>query len=818
MLRPYRVLDLTRTRGHLCGQILADLGADVVQVEPPGGSPVRGRGPFVDDVPHPDRSLQWWATNRNKRGITLDLDVPRGRTVLRRLVARADFLIESETPGVQAARGLDYDALAAVQPRLVYVSISPFGQTGPKATWADSDLVLMASGGPLRLTGDEDRAPLRLGVPQAYAHAAAEAAAAALVAHHERARSGRGQHVDVSAQQAVTIATQSYLLSAAVGFPDARRIAGGVGIGPLSVRFVYPAADGHVSITFLFGSSVGPFTQRLMRWIAEEGGCDAAMRDKDWVRFFDLMMTGDESLNELVRAQEVVAAFTRTKTKAVLLEAALAKRPLDRAGRNHARGRRQPAARGPRLLADDRASRARPRRAPSRSVRALLRDADSPAPTPADGRRAQPRDLRRRARHRRRGARGAERRGRHLMADAALADVKVLDLMWAIAGPAATRMLADYGATVVRVESTTRTDICRTVAPFHELPPGPESAVLFHNMNAGKRMITLDLATSAGRAVLLDLVRWADVVAEAYTAGTMRTLGLDYEALRTVNPAIIMLSTCLMGQTGPLARYAGFGNLAHSITGFGALCGWPDRTPAGPFGAYTDYIAPRFSTCAILAALDHRRRTGEGQHIDLAQAEASIHFLTPAMLDYTVNGRTWTAAGNTDPDAAPHGVYPAAGDDRWLALAVHDDAQFAALATVLGTPELARDPRFASADARRAHAETLDATIAAWTAARAAHTAEAALQSAGVPAAVVAGSEDLCRDPQLVHRGHVRQLTHPTYGTTPVEGSRARLSRTPAVVDGPAPTLGRDNQDVLETILGYDADRIADLVVAGALG
>ena len=325
MLSPYRVLDLTVSRGHLCGQILADLGADVVQVEPPGGAATRRRGPFADDVPHPDRSLAWWAENRNKRGVTLHLDAPRGRELLLRLVAGADFLIESETPGVQAARGLDYATLATVNPRLVYVSITPFGQTGPKALWADSDLVLLAAGGPLRLNGDADRAPLRVGVPQAYAHAAAEAASAALVANHERQRSGRGQHVDVSAQQAVTIATQANLLAAKVGFPDARRISGGAGIGPLSVRFVYPAADGHVSITFLFGSSVGPFTRRLMHWIFEEGGCDAATRDKDWIRFFDQMFTGEESFAELARVQEVVAAFTRTRTKAELMRAALAR-------------------------------------------------------------------------------------------------------------------------------------------------------------------------------------------------------------------------------------------------------------------------------------------------------------------------------------------------------------------------------------------------------------------------------------------------------------------------------------------------------------
>jgi crotonobetainyl-CoA:carnitine CoA-transferase CaiB-like acyl-CoA transferase len=368
----------------------------------------------------------------------------------------------------------------------------------------------------------------------------------------------------------------------------------------------------------------------------------------------------------------------------------------------------------------------------------------------------------------------------------ALADVKVLDLMWAIAGPAATRMLADHGATVVRVESTTRTDVCRTVAPFHELPPEPESAVLFQNVNAGKLMITLDLASEAGRAVFLDLVRWADVVTEAYTAGTMDALGLGYEDLRAINPSL--------------------------------LCGRPDRAPAGPFGAYTDYIAPRFSAVAILAALDHRRRTGEGQHIDLAQGEASIHFLAPAILDYTVNGRIEAAAGNTDRDAAPHGVYPAAGDDRWIALAVHDDAQFAALANALGEPALATDPRFATAAARRTNGEALDAVIAGWTGGRDPHAAEAALQAAGVPASVVAGSDDLCRDPQLAHREHVRYVAHPTYGTTPVEGPRALLSRTPGTVRGAAPTLGRDNDAVLREILGYDEERVTELVIAGALG
>ena len=281
-----------------------------------------------------------------------------------------------------------------------------------------------------------------------------------------------------------------------------------------------------------------------------------------------------------------------------------------------------------------------------------------------------------------------------------LADVKILDLMWAMAGPAATRMLADYGATVVRVESTRRFDATRTVGPFHNGQPGPESSGLFFNMNAGKQLITLDLAKEAGRTVMLDLVRWADVVTEAFSPKAMRAWGFDYESLRRVKPDVIMLSTCLMGQSGPLAQFAGFGNLAAAISGFTNLAGWPGRQPAGPFGAYTDYIAPWFNAAAVLAALDYRRRTGRGQHIDLSQAEASLHFLGPALLDYTVNGRVWQGDGNRDLNYAPHGVYPAAGTDRWIAIAVTNNEQWQALCAVMGRPDLLRDERCATPGGR----------------------------------------------------------------------------------------------------------------------
>ncbi len=398
-----------------------------------------------------------------------------------------------------------------------------------------------------------------------------------------------------------------------------------------------------------------------------------------------------------------------------------------------------------------------------------------------------------------------------------LKDVKVLDLMWAMAGPASTRILADYGATVVRIESTSRFDAVRTVGPFHNKQPGVENSGLFYNMNAGKTMVTLDLTKETGRAVFLDLVRWADVVSESFSPRVMGAWGLDYESLRKVKPDLIMLSTCLMGQSGPLAKFAGFGNLAAAISGFFNLTGWPDRPPAGPFGAYTDYIAPWFNASAILAALAYRRRTGQGQHIDLSQAEAALHFLGPTLLDYTVNNRARGPAGNRDLDMAPHGVYPATGEDRWIAIAVKNDEQWQALCAVMGQLELLRDSRFATLAARLAHQDDLDAIVAGWTKGLDAQEAEVLLQAQGVPASVIRTMHQLYEDPQLTHRGHFVQLEHPTHETTTVEGSRFKLSRTPAKVDGSAPTLGRDNHHVLEKILGYSEERITKLAAEGVL-
>ncbi len=398
-----------------------------------------------------------------------------------------------------------------------------------------------------------------------------------------------------------------------------------------------------------------------------------------------------------------------------------------------------------------------------------------------------------------------------------LSGVKVLDFMWVLAGPGVTRAMADYGATVVRIESVERVDPTRTVGPFKDNNTNAEYSALFGNNSAGKLGLSLDLTKPEARAIVLDLVRWADVVGESFSPKAMRAWGFDYESLRAVKPDIIMLSSCLMGQTGPLARFAGFGNLAAALCGFYNLVGWPDRSPSGPFSAYTDYIAPRFGLAAVMAALIHRKRTGQGQYIDQAQAESALQFLTIPILDAVASGRQYSPVGNDDLEHAPHGVYPAAGDDRWVAIACRTEDQWRALCSAMDRPQLAEDARFKTFAGRNQHRVELDRAIGEWTRARTPLETEQLLQARGVPAHTVQNTFDANDDPQLRHNGHFVRVNHAVAGDTFVENSRYKLSRTPAEVKA-SPALGQHNQFVLEKLLGYSDDRISDLVANGALG
>lgn len=337
-LSPYRVVDLTDHRGLLAGRMLAQLGADVIQVEPPGGSPARRVGPFDDSAPEDLRSMYWAAYASCKRGATCALDTEAGRALFLRLVAKADFLIESEPPGAMAARGLGHDTLREANPALVHVSITPFGSDGPKADWADSDLVLWAAGGPLLQAQDGDRAPLRISVPQAYLHAAGDAAGGALVAHFARVASGRGQHVDISVQQSVAQATLSSILAAAVGHENfsirvepkskTRKTLDLSGSGARTRRSKWQVKDGLVEMHLAMGPAAGRFTNSLTAWMRDAGALDEATAAWDWVTIPARIEADEITEDDLERVRGIVAGFLAGFTKAELADIAMKRKLL----------------------------------------------------------------------------------------------------------------------------------------------------------------------------------------------------------------------------------------------------------------------------------------------------------------------------------------------------------------------------------------------------------------------------------------------------------------------------------------------------------
>ena len=399
--------------------------------------------------------------------------------------------------------------------------------------------------------------------------------------------------------------------------------------------------------------------------------------------------------------------------------------------------------------------------------------------------------------------------------DGPLAGVKVLDLSWIVAGPTVGRALADYGATVIRVESPIRVDTARVVGPFHGDLPGVENSGLYGNVNAGKWGLTLSLNIPEAQDIFKQLVQWADIVSESFTAGILARWDLDYRRLRELKPDLIMLSSTLLGQTGPYNQVSGFGSQGAGMSGIQYLTGWPDRAPAGPFGPYTDYPAPRFALTALLAALDHRNHTGEGVFIDQAQAEGTLQLLAPAVMDYLNGGPALEARGNDDPQMCPHGVYPCSPTDgraeSWIAIAVVSDEQWRTLAGLIEMDKsLSLDER------RQQQAEIEDALIA-WTAQRSADEVETSLQSNGISAHRLATTEDAANDPQLAHRNHFLRLPHTLHGETVLEGPRYLHSATPGAPTRPAPQYGEHNEQILKDVLGLNDAEIEDLAASGAL-
>ena len=767
MLSAYRVLDLTDGACGFCGYLFGQLGAEVVLVEPPGGCSARHDAPLADG-----EGLWFEAYGRGKASVVTD--------DLEDLLAGADFLIESFSTGESEARDLVPESVAARHPYLIHISLTPFGKTGPKANWPATDLTVWAASGAHALAGDDDRAPVRTSVPQAALHAGADAVGAALIALYERHASGLGQHIDVSMQQSCAQAALSANLAVPNNGGQISRIAGGIA-GVFPVRLTWPCRDGYIALTLLFGPAFTEPNARLMRWLFDEGAIGSDFAGRDWGDELALMFRGEKAPDDYFTLCDSIESFTRQYTQQELFEAGLTRGiyiapTLDIAGllsepHFHARDYWHAIEGGMRVPG------------PFARFSATPLNAQGKAPALGSSRHPDwaPRSL----------PSGEPSTSRPL------AGLKVLDFMWVIAGPFFTRVLTDYGATVIKVESSKRLEPARGAPTFKDNEPGLDTGMPFQNFNAGKLGMTLDPNNEAARKIILELVQWADVVTESFSPKAMKAWGLDYESLRKVNPNLIMLSSCLMGQTGPRAQVPGYGNMAAAIAGFYDLTGWVDRSPAGPYLAYTDGVAPRFMLAGLMAALEHRRGTGEGQHIDLSQAEAAIHFLAPAILEYERTGQIWHRMGNRDRNLQPHGVYPAAGDDAWIAIACVDDASRDALRSIVG--------------------ELDDGAIATWTITHTVSEAEAILIEAGVPAHGVQNSAECGADPQFAAREHFIEVPHTSEGAMVIENTRCKLSRTPGAPSHAGPELGEHNVYVLQEILGYDDEQLANAFASLAM-
>lgn len=397
--------------------------------------------------------------------------------------------------------------------------------------------------------------------------------------------------------------------------------------------------------------------------------------------------------------------------------------------------------------------------------------------------------------------------------------LKVLDFCWVVAGPMVTKYLGEYGATVVRVESSKRPETLRRAAPFKDGVEGIDRSGYFANYNTDKYGITIDMRHPRAKDLILRAVAWADLVTENFTPGTMERWGLGYDELRAVNPEIIMFSTSMLGRGGPMESQPGFGPVLSSLAGLTHITGWPDRDPVNPYGAYTDFIVPKFGVAAIISGLDYRRRTGKGLHLDMSQLEASIHFSAPFVLDCAVNGREQGRRGNRDPGAAPHGVYPCLGDDRWIAIACVSDQQWQAIQRQVapsgnGWPY---EERFATFLGRKKEEDELDSLMGRWTAGWDARELMETLQESGVPAGMVNDTSDLFQDPQLKHRQHFQYLDHPELGVYATERSEFNLSLTPGSLERPAPLMGQHTEEVLTGFWGFSPEEYQSLKDDGAL-
>jgi crotonobetainyl-CoA:carnitine CoA-transferase CaiB-like acyl-CoA transferase len=808
-----------------CAKLFADYGADVIKVEPTGGDAARQWGPFPNDQPHGEKSGLFFFLNTNKRGVTLDVTSARGRELLVRLLRHADVLIENNHPQAMRQWHLDYPSLAAVNPNLIMISITPFGQTGPYSDWNGCDLnAFHLTGASSRYCGRPQEPPLEHGTFAADFYGATAAAAWGLAAVYGSRRVG-GQHLDVSCAEviaAVFVGCQNIGAYAQDGKFDRRT---GVGMSLGAPATILPCKDGHVWILAL----------EKGQW----NGLAQVMGNPEWMQL--------EMFQEMfVRAQNADAMYplieqwTMERSKWEIMEEAQAAGCPVTAVFTVAEATEHPHLKAREYIVEV-----------DHPMLGKVRDLGAPFKLPASpGGPRRPAPLL--------GQHNAEVYGELLgMTDSELArlendgvigtrqemenrkwktgnskpvnphsafrnpqsgalplqGIRVANFGWVWAGPVVGQTLGFLGAEVYKIESRARIDLTRMLPPFAGGVRDPDRSISNHAGWAGNGSVSLNLKKPAAQELARQLVATCDVVVENFGPGAMQKMHLGYEELCAVRPDLVMCSMPAAGLYGPLKDVRTYGLSLSSITGLDSVTGYVGGPPIPFENAFADPYNGLMGAFAILAALRYRDRTGKGQHIDYSQQEATMHMVGPAFMDYVLNGRVAGPLGNRHPlgVAAPHGVFPCAGDDRWISVAVANEQEWRGLQDAMGGPPWAQAPEFATPAARVKNINALHERLAEWTRPGNDYDLAHLLQRHGVAAAPVLNVADLLHDPHYRARGTFIEVTHPLGFRETIYGAYVKMSRTEPAVR-PGPCIGQDNEHVFKELLGISEERYRQLI------
>ncbi|MEE8422502.1 MAG: CoA transferase [Dehalococcoidia bacterium] len=797
-LEGVRVLDLGSERTSFATRILADLGADVILVEPPAGGAVRRLAPFLDDQPGPERGYQHLYLNANKRSVLLDVTKAGDAERLRQLVGGADVLVETGRPGELGAVGLGYEQLRALNAGLVYVSVTPFGLDGEWRERSANDLVASASGGLLWVSGEAELPPTHGAADPAHKMASLVAATGVMLALAGRNADehGRGCHLDISMQEAVSMAVLQTSNPNILAWNG--RVPGRPGMSG-----AYRCADGKWAF-------INPRADRFPHFIAmlDEANIEHGLGPEDWQ--LARAAPGDTRPNPIPALVEQLAA---SLTRDQFLEGAwngdqLAMPIMDLADMAEAEhfavneqfsetdhdvlGEALSFVRSP---VDAMAGDVAMRRAPTigehtAEVFAALDPVAPSAGTPP------------------------ERPASELLTP--LKGVRVVDFTWVLAGPLGTRVLANFGAEVIRVESRARIDGVRNgAAP--DGTPSENLGTLFNDVNTGKRSLTLDLTNERAIELVRELIATADVVTNNFRPGVLERMGLGYDELRVIKPDIVLLNMPGCGRNGPWADRRTMGNLVMHASGFSSLMGFPTGRPRGLGVAYPDFTSPYLMAITALAALRERDRTGAGQELDLSQLSATVSLIGSEWMRFARSEVLPPPPMNRDPNYSPHGVYATQGDDEWCAIAVDGDEQWATLCGAIGDEAAASDRRFASHAARKANEDEIDALMTSWVASHERWELASLLQERGIAAAAVESLRDtLERDPQLtLHYQRISQPSDPDVEVV-IDRDAIRFAGVEHTLER-APMMGEHNEYVLRELLGVSRDEFDALVVEGVI-